>query len=91
MGSGRGGGLVRRLLEQRIRRVVIKTRLVILASTSPQTVQTDLRHIVRNGVTSDGSPGRRVRRAASAPISIPSSTAGEGTAISSAKASAKKR
>ena len=50
------------LLEQRIRRVVIKTRLVILASTSSRTVQTDLRHIVRNGVTPDGARG-----AASAP------------------------
>jgi len=79
------------LLEQRIRRVVIKTRLVILASTSPRTVQTDLRHIVRNGVTRDGAPGAASDAQRARAISMPSSTASEETAINSAKASAKKR
>ena len=44
-------------LQPQSRRVVIKTRLVILASTSPRAVQTHLRYIARDGVTPDGAPG----------------------------------
>jgi len=44
-------------LQPQSRRVVIKTRLVILASTSSRAVQTHLRYIARDGVTPDGAPG----------------------------------
>ena len=44
-------------LKPQSRRVVIKTRLVILASTSPHAVQAHLRYITRDGVTPDGAPG----------------------------------
>ena len=43
-------------LRPQSRRVVIKTRLVILGSTSPRAVQTHLRYIARDGVTPDGAP-----------------------------------
>ena len=43
-------------LQPQSRRVVIKTRLVILGSTSPRAVQTHLRYIARDGVTPDGAP-----------------------------------
>jgi type IV secretory pathway VirD2 relaxase len=44
-------------LKPQSRRVVIKTRLVILGSTSPGAVQTHLRYIARDGITPDGAPG----------------------------------
>ena len=44
-------------LKVQSRRVIIKTRLVVLASTSPRAVQTHLRYIARDGVTPDGAPG----------------------------------
>ena len=44
-------------LKPQSRRVVIKTRLVVLASTSPRAVQTHLRYIARDGVTPGGAPG----------------------------------
>jgi type IV secretory pathway VirD2 relaxase len=44
-------------LQRQSRRVVIKTRLVVLAATSPRAVQTHLRYIARDGVTPDGAPG----------------------------------
>src|SRR6185312_3816407 len=44
-------------LKPQSRRVVVKTRLVVLASSSPRAVQTHLRYIARDGVTPDGDPG----------------------------------
>src|SRR5579864_1471801 len=44
-------------LTRQSRRVIIKTRLVILASSPPRAVQTHLRYIARDGVTPDGAPG----------------------------------
>jgi type IV secretory pathway VirD2 relaxase len=44
-------------LQPQSRRVVIKTRFVILSSSSSRAVQTHLRYIARDGVTPDGAPG----------------------------------
>jgi type IV secretory pathway VirD2 relaxase len=44
-------------LKPQSRRVVVKTRLVVRASSSPRAVQTHLRYIARDGVTPDGAPG----------------------------------
>lgn len=44
-------------LQPQSRRVVIKTRLVILGFALPGAVRTHLRYIARDGVTPDGAPG----------------------------------
>jgi type IV secretory pathway VirD2 relaxase len=42
----------------RARRVVIKSRFVVLKRASPSSVATHLRYIARDGVTPEGEPGR---------------------------------
>jgi type IV secretory pathway VirD2 relaxase len=44
-------------LNARSRRVVIKTRLVVLKAAGPRSTATHLRYIERDGVTKDGQPG----------------------------------
>jgi type IV secretory pathway VirD2 relaxase len=47
-----------RHLTSRSRRVVIKSRLIILKKASPRTTAEHLRYIAREGVTKDGAPGK---------------------------------
>jgi hypothetical protein len=54
---GRGLGRASRRGNHAMSRVIIKTQLVVLASTSPRAAQTHLRYIARDGVTPDGAPG----------------------------------
>ena len=45
-------------LNARSRRVVIKTRLVVLGSAGSRAVATHLRYLARDGVTENGAPGQ---------------------------------
>lgn len=59
--AGRGhvaSRFAERGLSPRSRRVVIKTRLVILKAAGPRSTETHLRYIQRDGVTRDGTPAR---------------------------------
>jgi type IV secretory pathway VirD2 relaxase len=59
--SGRGqvaSRLARQNLGPRTRRVIIKTRLVVMAHASPTSTQDYLRYIQRDGVSRDGEAGR---------------------------------
>jgi len=59
--SGRGqvaSRLARQNLGPRTRRVIIKTRLVVMAGASPTSTQDYLRYIQRDGVSRDGEAGR---------------------------------
>src|SRR5687767_2714351 len=45
-------------LSSRSRRVIIKSRLVILKKASPRSTAAHLRYIARDGVTREGEPGK---------------------------------
>lgn len=49
--------LAQKNLGPRARRVIIKTRLVVMADASPTSTQDYLRYIQRDGVSRDGEPG----------------------------------
>jgi type IV secretory pathway VirD2 relaxase len=58
---GRGqvaAGMAGRSLSARSRRVVIKTRLVVLKQAGARSTRTHLRYIERDGVARDGQPGQ---------------------------------